>query len=161
MRFRPYARTPERHGMKKQQILILGLVVVLVALIAAIVLIAVRPTGTSTTSSGTLTKVPSSQTPAQFVESYYKAVVSGDFETAYKFLPVAKQQTTSLADFTTQLKGYGITSYKMGSVNQSGSSMTIDADEVTASYGTFTTIWTFAKQGSAWVVEDKAVAGMQ
>ena len=149
--------------MKKQQILILGLVVVLVALIGAIVFIAVKPIGTTSasSSSGTMTKVPSGQTPAQFVESYYKAVVAGDFETAYKSLPLAKQQTTSLADFTSQLKGYGITSYKMGTTNQSGSSMTIDADEVTASYGTFTTIWTFAKQGSDWVVKDKAVAGMQ
>ena len=181
--------------MKKQQQLVIGLIVVAVILAGAIVIIATRPnstasntnqstvttstasgtgaagnatdagTGTSTDTTtfdaSTATKVPSGQTPAQFVEAYYKAVVGGNFTGAYDYLPQAKKEGQSKADFATQLKSYGITSYKMGSSNQSGDTLTIDADEITAGYGTFTTIWTFVQQNGSWLLKSKAVAGMQ
>jgi len=179
--------------MKKQQQLVIGLIVVAVVLTAAIVIIATRPTATPTTNTtnntsteststdmsgktnagtgtssdtttfdaSTATKVPAGQTPAQFVEAYYKAIVAGNFEAAYDFLPQAKKEGQSKADFASQIQSYGITSYKMGTSNQSGDTLAIDADEITAGYGTFTTIWTFVQQNGSWLLKSKAVAGMQ
>ncbi|MCL2324793.1 MAG: hypothetical protein FWC48_04395 [Actinomycetia bacterium] len=176
---------------KKQTQLIIGLIVVAAVLVAAIVIFATRSTGTTgqttastatsptadmtgKTNAGTgatadttpfdmesATRVPAGQTPAQFVEGYYKAVVAGDFAAAYQFLPQAKKQGQSQADFATQLKGYGITSFKMGATNTSGTTMTIEADEVAGSYGTFTTVWTFVQHNGAWLLKSKAVAGMR
>jgi hypothetical protein len=118
-------------------------------------------TDTSTFDATTATKVPAGEQPIAFVEDYYKAVVKGDYQTAYQHLPEAKKEAQSLADFESQLKGYGITSYTMGTSNTSGSTMTIEAGEVAGAYGTFTTIWTFVKQGDSWLLQSKAVAGMQ
>jgi len=176
---------------KKQQQLIIGLIIVAALLVAVIlVLVLNKPQSSSTTggtstettstaagnatSAGTgtssdtstfdasnATKVPAGQTPEQFVEGYYKAIVKSDFEAAYAFLPQAKKEGQSKADFATQIKSYGITSYKMGASSTSGDTMTINADEITAGYGSFTTIWTFVKQGSNWLLKSKAVAGMQ
>ena len=169
--------------------LIVGLVVVVVVLIAAIVIFATPSASTSTagqdtttaatdmtgkTNAGTgmgadttgfdpatATKVPAGQTPAAFVEAYYKASAAGDYPTAYQYLPAAKKQSQSEADFATQLKGYGITGYKMGATNENGANMTVEADQVTAAYGTFTSIWTFVQQDGVWLLKSKAVAGMQ
>ncbi|MCL2332011.1 MAG: hypothetical protein FWC54_00795 [Actinomycetia bacterium] len=122
-------------------------------------------TGMSADAAGfdpaTATKVPANQTPAAFVEAYYKASAAGDYQSAYQYLPAAKKQSQSEADFATQLKGYGITGYKMGATNESDVNMTVEADQVTAAYGTFTSIWTFVKQDGVWLLKSKAVTGMQ
>jgi hypothetical protein len=168
---------------KRQMQLIFGLIVVAVVLAAGIVIYATRSTPTTTAANNntttpstsstnpvatapfdaeTATKVPAGQTPEQFVEGYYKAVVAGDFANAYKLLPQTKKQAQSEAEFITQLKGYGITSFKMDPANKNGTSMTITVEETTASYGGgFATVWTFIQQSGTWLLKSKAMPGMQ
>ncbi|MDR1412396.1 MAG: hypothetical protein LBJ07_00520 [Actinomycetes bacterium] len=111
----------------------------------------------------TAVRVPADQTPRQWVENYYKACDVEDWETAQQHLPATKQQVTSAADLQKQLEGYGITGYKITNESENGNELDIAADQETASYGTFTSIWTFVKSGDgdgAWLLKNKAVAAI-
>lgn len=109
----------------------------------------------------TATKVPSGTTPEQWVKAYYDACDKGDFETAFKHLPAAKQTGSSASALKEQLEGYGITGYTMGTVSAQGDTTTVTVDQVTKSYGTFVNEWTFVKVNGNWLVKGKAVTGMK
>ena len=107
------------------------------------------------------TKVPSGSDPKKFVDEYYAAVMKKDYSTAFKHIPADKQAGSSPDALKTQLEGYGITGYTITSATQQGDQYTVNADQVTSSYGTFSNTWVFVKNGNAWVLQSKAVTGMK
>lgn len=108
----------------------------------------------------TATVVEAGLTPEQHVSAYFDAVIAGDYATAYKMLPTAKQaEYGDEAAFSSQLAGYGITSYTIDSVVENG-----DETEVTATAsmagGSFSYLWTFVKDGDKWLVKSRTLPGM-
>lgn len=106
------------------------------------------------------TEVPSGKTPEEFLKTYYEAVKTKDWKTAYDCLPSDKKAGQTLDDFGKQLEGYGITDYSIDKPTTSGDEMTIVAYQVTG-FGSFGSEWTFAKDGDKWLVKDKKMAGMK
>lgn len=119
------------------------------------------PGSTSTEfDPATATVVEAGLTPEQHVTAYFDAVVGGDFSTAFKMLPTAKKaEYGDEAAFTSQLTGYGITSYTIDGVVE-----TADGTEVTATAvmpgGDFQYLWTFVKDGDNWLVKSRTLPGM-
>lgn len=107
----------------------------------------------------TATRLGDGETPATFVESYFKELVAGDFETAYNRLPASKKAAQDAASFSTQLKGYGITSYTMGETTTAGEDTVVSGTAITGA-GNFEYIWTFTKVDGKWVVKGRALGGM-
>ena len=109
----------------------------------------------------TATEVPSGTTPEKWVDEYYAAADKGDWATAFKHLPSAKQTGSSPDALKQQVAGYGVTGYKITSATEQGDQATVTVDQETSQYGTFQNTWVFKKQGSTWVVAGKAVTGMK
>jgi hypothetical protein len=119
------------------------------------------PATTSTTPFDvkTATKVPAGMDPASLVKAYNEDVIGGKYDVAYKLLPLGTQ--TSYGDptaYATQLKSYGITSYKIGTPAGSGDTMAIAATQVTPAMP-ITYTWNFRKVGSQWYVESRVMGG--
>lgn len=128
-----------------------------------------NPTGgTAGTGQGsdfdeaTAQKIPADTTPQKWVEAYYKACDKADWKAAWERLPAAKRETTSADALAAQLEGYGITGWKISGTTENDQGLQVQADQETT-YGTFTSIWTFVKasDGKTWLLQSKAVAGMQ
>jgi hypothetical protein len=109
----------------------------------------------------TATKVPANSDPKKFVEAYYASIMKDDYKTAFAHLPADKQTGSSPDALKTQIEGYGVTGYKIVSAAQQGDQYTVNADQQTSSYGTFSNTWVFVKNGNAWVLQSKAVTGMK
>jgi hypothetical protein len=108
----------------------------------------------------TATKVEAGKTPEEHVKAYFDAVVAGDYATAYKMLPAAKQADYgSESAFAEQLKSYGVTAYTIDDVTEEGGEAKITA---TASMpgGSFQYLWTFVKEGDTWLVKSRTLPGM-
>jgi hypothetical protein len=109
----------------------------------------------------TATKVPAGSDPKKFVDEYYAAVMAKDYATAFKHLPADKQTGSSPDALKQQIEGYGITGYTITAAAQQGDQYSVNADQVTSSYGTFANTWVFVKNGDVWVLQSKAVTGMK
>jgi uncharacterized protein YxeA len=108
----------------------------------------------------TATVVGAGLTPEQHVMAYFDAVVGGDYATAYTMLPTAKQQEYGdEAAFSSQLAGYGITSYTIDGVVENGDETEVTATAVMAG-GNFQYLWTFVKDGDNWLVKSRTLPGM-
>jgi hypothetical protein len=107
----------------------------------------------------TATKVPAGMKPDAFVKAYNEAVVAGKYDVAYKMLPLDKQKSYGdVASYTSQLKQYGITGYKMGTPQESGDTFSIAAvQENPAMPITYT--WNFKKVSGTWYVESRVMGG--
>lgn len=163
--------------------ILLGIIVILLAAIVAFVVFgkgdntAETPNTTETTATAgmgapsgatqeeafdpaTATAVAAGKSPEQHVIAYFDAVVAGDFSAAYKMLPTAKQAEYGSEDaFSTQLTGYGITSYTIDSATESGDEAQVTATAVMEG-GNFQYLWTFAKDGDNWLVKSRTLPGM-
>lgn len=109
----------------------------------------------------TATKVPANSDPKKFVDAYYAAIMKDDYKTAFAHLPADKQTGSSPDALKQQIEGYGVTGYTITSAAQQGDQYTVNADQVTSSYGTFSNTWVFVKNGNVWVLQSKAVTGMK
>ncbi len=109
----------------------------------------------------TATKVPANSDPKKFVEAYYASIMKDDYKTAFAHLPADKQTGSSPDALKQQIEGYGVTGYTITSASQQGDQYTVNADQQTSSYGTFSNTWVFVKNGNAWVLQSKAVTGMK
>lgn len=107
----------------------------------------------------TATKVGAGQTPQQHTEAYFKALVKGDFKTAYNLLPADKKAAQDEASFATQLKSYGLTGYKMGKATVTGDETKVDATAVTGA-GEFGYTWTFVKKDGVLYAKSRVLSGM-
>ena len=107
----------------------------------------------------TATKVPAGTTPEAFLKAYHAAVVAGKYDEAYKMLPLDKQKSYGdAASYASQVKGYGITGYKLGKVTESGDSASaVGLMENPAMPITYT--WKFKKVGDTWFVESRTMGG--
>jgi hypothetical protein len=109
----------------------------------------------------TAVKIPKDMTPKQWVEAYYKACDDGEWKVAQEHLPAAKQQVTTPEALKAQLEGYGITGHKIIDEREEGDTLQISADQETANYGSFTSVWVFIKSNDGqWLLKNKAVATM-
>lgn len=119
--------------------------------------------GGSTTTEfdpATATVVEDGLTAEQHVTKYFDAVVGGDFATAYTMLPSAKQaEYGSEEAFASQLTGYGITSYTIDGVTESGDETQVTATAVMPG-GNFSYLWTFVKDGDKLLVKSRTLPGM-
>lgn len=107
----------------------------------------------------TATKVPEGTDPVAYVEEYHKAVAAGDYEAAYKMLPLDKQQSYGDAKaYAEQVKAYGITSYEMGEPTEDGDTITVAATQVTPQMP-ITYTWTLKKVGDTWFVASRTMGG--
>ena len=69
----------------------------------------------------TATKVPAGTTPEAFLKAYHEDVIAGKYDEAYKMLPLDKQKSYGDAkSYAEQVKGYGITGYKLGKPVEQG-----------------------------------------
>lgn len=110
--------------------------------------------------AATATVVEAGLTPEQHVTAYFDAVVAGDYPAAFKMLPTAKQaEYGDEAAFTSQLTGYGITSYTIDSVVENGEETEVTATASMAG-GSFSYLWTFVKDGDNWLVKSRTLPGM-
>lgn len=108
----------------------------------------------------TATVVEAGLSPEQHVSAYFDAVVAGDYATAYKMLPTAKQaEYGDEAAFSAQLTGYGITSYTIDGVVENGEETEVTATASMAG-GSFSYLWTFVKDGDDWLVKSRTLPGM-
>lgn len=107
----------------------------------------------------TATKVAAGKTPEDHVKAYFDAVVKGDFATAYDLLPADKKAAQDEAAFAEQLKGYGITSYKIDDVTEKDGETQVLATATMAG-GSFQYLWTFVKDGDAWLLKSRTLPGM-
>lgn len=107
------------------------------------------------------TKLAKGVEPEQFVTEYYSACDKGDWETAFKHLPAAKQVNNSPDALKEQVTGYGIKGFEVTSAKVEGDKATVIVDQVTGQYGTFENTWTFVQVDGQWLVENKAVTGMK
>jgi len=107
----------------------------------------------------TATKVPAGTTPEAFLKAYHAAVVAGKYDEAYKMLPLDKQKSYGDANsYASQVKGYGITGYKLSKVTESGDSASaVGLMENPAMPITYT--WKFKKVGDTWYVESRTMGG--
>ncbi|MCE5202659.1 MAG: hypothetical protein ABFC80_04270 [Coriobacteriales bacterium] len=172
-------------GMNKGVVALLGVIVVLLVVIVAIILTQgdkttttntatteTTATGSTTTSGGamppaatgvfdptTATRLGKGVTPEQHVETYFKAVIAGDYTKAYDLLPADKKAAQDAESFGQQLAGYGITAYKLGKTTTSGDDTIVNAT-ATMPGGDFEYVWTFTKVDGEWVVKSRELAGM-
>lgn len=107
------------------------------------------------------TKVPKGTEPEAFVEAYYAACEKGDWQAAFDALPADKKVGQTPDGLKEQVGGYGIKSFKVTGAQVQGDKARVDAEQVTANYGTFVNTWTFVKKDGTWYVESKAVTGMK
>ncbi|MBC7265448.1 MAG: DUF4878 domain-containing protein [Coriobacteriia bacterium] len=107
----------------------------------------------------TATKVAAGKTPEDHVKAYFDAVVKGDFATAYDLLPADKKAAQDEAAFAEQLKGYGITSYKIDDVSEKDGETQVLATASMAG-GSFQYLWTFVKEGDTWLLKSRTLPGM-
>jgi hypothetical protein len=107
----------------------------------------------------TATKVAAGKTPEDHVKAYFDAVVKGDFATAYNLLPADKKAAQDEAAFAEQLKGYGITSYKIDNVTEKDDETQVLATASMAG-GSFQYLWTFVKDGNDWLLKSRTLPGM-
>lgn len=112
--------------------------------------------------AATAQKIPAGSTPEAWVKGYYDACDKADWKAAWDHLPTAKREVTTAEALAAQLQGYGITGYKIIETKDvSETEQQISVEQMTGSYGNFTSIWTFVKDGDNWLVKNKAVEGMQ
>lgn len=109
--------------------------------------------------TATATKVPAGETPAQYVESYYKAVLAKDWQKAWSLLPADKKAAQDAATLGAQLEGYGLTGYKMGEVKTDGDTTTVGAS-MSAPGGEFEYLWTFVKVDGTTYLKSRTLPGM-
>ena len=169
-------------GPNKIVYILLGVIVVLlIGVVAAIALqgpaktasptaaaptapAATPPTGMTTATEDTFdpataTRVPAGETPEVFVETYFKDLVSKNYEDAYNRLPAAKKAAQDLQSFSDQIAGYGITGYEMGATTTVGEDTKVTCSAVTSA-GNFAYDWTFTKVDGEWVVKARVLGGM-
>jgi hypothetical protein len=106
------------------------------------------------------TKVPASETPEQFVKAYFDAVVKGDYTAAYNMLPTDMKASYASA----QAFGEQLKSYGASGFTMGENKTSGDQASVSASLktsgGDFGYTWTFVKYNGAWVVKSRALSGM-
>lgn len=138
------------------------------------------PSGTQPSSTGTSTgmppastggqdkpfdpaaapKVPSGETPEQYVNRYYKSCSDGKYADAYAMLPVATQQYYGdAAAFQTTLEGYGVSGYEVSPQVEAGDQITVVGTQA-AQGMSFPYTWTFAKgDDGSWLVKSRDMGG--
>jgi hypothetical protein len=128
---------------------------------------AVQPPAGMTANTGattpfdvkTATKVPAGMEPAAMLKTYNEDVIAGKYDAAYAMLPLDKKTSYGSASaYGTQLKAYGITSYKVGTPTGSGDTLVIAAEQVTPQMP-ITYTWNFKKVSGQWYVESRVMGG--
>jgi len=107
------------------------------------------------------TEVPEGTKPEAFVEAYYQACESGDWQAAFDALPADKKAGNSPEALKEQVSGYGVEGYKVTAATTEGDTTIVKVDQVTGSYGTFENTWTFVEKDGKVFVASKAVTGMK
>jgi hypothetical protein len=107
----------------------------------------------------TATKLPAGMTPAEALKQYNDDVLAKKFEDAYKLLPLAQKNSYGSPEaYKAQVSQYGISSFKMGKPQTSGTDVSIVTEQVTAQM-TVPYTWTYTKVGKDWYVKSRAMGG--
>ena len=116
-------------------------------------------TGSTPFDAKTAPKVPANMTPEAYVKAYNEAVVAGKYDVAYKMLPIDKQKSYgSAAAYGDQVKGYGISGYKVGTPTTNGDTVSVVAEQDTSAMN-ITYTWNFKKVGNTYYVDSRVMGG--
>lgn len=107
----------------------------------------------------TATKVPAGTEPLAFVKAYHEALEASKYAEAYKMLPLDKQASYGNATaYEEQLKGYGITGYRLGKAVTKGDTVEVPAEQITPQMP-ITYTWAFKKVDGKWFVVSRTMGG--
>lgn len=107
----------------------------------------------------TATKLPAGMTPEKALKEYNDLVLAKKYTDAYKLLPLAQKNSYGTPEaYQTQVSQYGITSFKMGKPQTSGTDVSIVTEQVTPQM-TVPYTWTYTKVGNDWYAKSRAMGG--
>jgi hypothetical protein len=107
----------------------------------------------------TATKLPAGMTPDVALKTYMEDITHSQFAGAYALLPLAQKQSYVSADqYASTVKGYGITGYRLGKSQQSGSDVQIVSEQDTPAMN-ITYTWVYTKVGNDWYVKSRTMGG--
>lgn len=105
----------------------------------------------------TATKVPAGMTPEQALKTYNEDIMKKKYAEAYALLPLAQKTSYGSADaYGQQVGQYGITGYKLGTPQTSGTDVTISSEQQTPQMNISYT-WTYTKVDGAWYVKSRVM----
>lgn len=106
----------------------------------------------------TAPKVPSGQTPEQYVKAYYQACQDGDYAKAYKMLPTATQSYYGdETQFASTIKSYAVSEFSVSPQKTVGDKITVVGAQ-TAQGMQFPYTWSFVKgSDGTWLVESRTM----
>ena len=105
----------------------------------------------------TATKLPAGMTPEQALKAYNEAIMAKKYAEAYALLPLAQKTSYGTADaYGAQVSQYGITAYKLGKPQTSGTDVMISSEQDTPQMNISYT-WTYTKVGNVWYVKSRAM----
>ena len=117
------------------------------------------PSSTTPFSTKTATKLPAGMTPQAALSAYSAAIMGNHYDVAFGLLPVdSKKSYVSADSMASQLKPYGITGFKQGKPQTSGSDTSIALEEDTPAMN-ITYTWVFTKAGNTWYVKGRTMGG--
>jgi hypothetical protein len=106
----------------------------------------------------TATRVPSGQTPKQYVAVYYQAILDKEWDTAFAMQPAASQAGSSVDTFAQMQESYGMVAFSISSSVTGGSEATVVARQDLGSNGSWYATWTFVDDGGTWFVKSRKVS---
>lgn len=103
--------------------------------------------------------VAAGRTPREHVEAYGRALVAGDYDTAYTLLPPSTAVNYGSAEaFGQQIAGYGITGWSIGTEETSDGAVSIvgalETQNMDISY-----VWRFLRSGEGWTCVSREMDG--
>jgi len=105
----------------------------------------------------TATKVPAGEEPKAFVTAYYQAILDKKYDVAFKMQPAASQQGGTVQDFQGTQQMYGMKAFKVTDSSVQGQDAIVQVEQDLGTNGTWGATWTFVKDGSTWLVKERAV----
>jgi len=114
------------------------------------------PGGTDPAAAGPATKLPAKTTPQKWVETYYGAILKGDYKTAWAMQPAGNKAQGDASAFGQTQQTYGMKSFKVTKTSTTPDGQTVvECQQDLGPNGTWVTSWVFKKQGNDVVVASK------
>jgi hypothetical protein len=107
----------------------------------------------------TATKLPAGMTPEKALKTYMEDIKAEKWKDAFALLPLQQKNSYGTAEaYGQQVKGYGISGYKIGTPQSTGDEVQIVSEQDTPAMN-ITYTWTYTKVGKDWFVKSRAMGG--
>lgn len=121
---------------------------------------ATKPNGSGLKTTGPMTFVTKGQTPEQYVKSYYKTLIAGNLDKAYKMQPGENQKKRTLKDYKSMHSGLKIKGYKITKVEKKKTTQVITVTLTLEQFSGWKVLWTFVSHKKGWIAASSASAQM-